>query len=194
VDPFDALRQGTLGGDPEASRALLEALEAPVRRALAGFFLSSADLDDTLQESLVAIMAALPTFRKECSILGFALRIAVHRALSRRRTQQRSRVRETNAWRLESPLAPNVCRPDEDALSLRRRAALAGLVAALPRAQAETLVLRTLFDYSLEDISRTGGVTINTVKTRLRLARGALRRRIQADPDLFEILGDGFGS
>lgn len=61
----------------------------------------------------------------------------------------------------------------------------------LPDEQAETIALRVLLDYSLEETATTMGVPVNTVRSRIRLAREALRRRIDADPETLELLRGG---
>ena len=71
----------------------------------------------------------------------------------------------------------------------RRTELLRGLLETLPPDQAETLSLRTILGYSLEEIAEATGVPQNTVRSRLRLAKEALRARIEANPALAEELG-----
>jgi RNA polymerase sigma-70 factor (ECF subfamily) len=65
----------------------------------------------------------------------------------------------------------------------QRKAMLRRLLEELPENQAETLALRVVLGYSLADVSAATGAPINTVRSRLRLAKEALRRRIEADPE-----------
>jgi RNA polymerase sigma-70 factor (ECF subfamily) len=46
-----------------------------------------------------------------------------------------------------------------------------------------------MLGWSLEEIAQTSGAPVNTVRSRLRLAKEALRRKIVADPVLAEELG-----
>jgi len=76
----------------------------------------------------------------------------------------------------------------EHTMATRRRESLRALLDSLPEAQAETLVLRTILGLSLEETAATTGVPVNTVRSRIRLAREALRARIESDPRLIETL------
>ncbi len=40
----------------------------------------------------------------------------------------------------------------------------------------------------VQEVADATGVPVNTVRSRMRLAKEALRRRIEADPDLLEML------
>ena len=64
----------------------------------------------------------------------------------------------------------------------RRRDLVRTLLREIPDAQAETLVLRMALGYSIEEVSRITTAPVNTVRSRLRLAKEALRGRIDADP------------
>jgi RNA polymerase sigma-70 factor (ECF subfamily) len=66
---------------------------------------------------------------------------------------------------------------------------LRDLLGELPREQMETLALRTLLGCSLEETALSTGVPVNTVRSRVRLAKERLRHRIEADPGLMESLG-----
>jgi RNA polymerase sigma-70 factor (ECF subfamily) len=48
--------------------------------------------------------------------------------------------------------------------------------------------MRVVLGWSLEEIAAHTRVPVNTVRSRLRLAKEAMRRRIEADSDLVEAL------
>ena len=48
----------------------------------------------------------------------------------------------------------------------------------LPSPQAEALVMRVVFGYSVEEIAAEANAPVNTVRSRLLLAKAALRRRL----------------
>ncbi|MDB4983304.1 MAG: polymerase sigma factor RpoE, partial [Myxococcales bacterium] len=54
--------------------------------------------------------------------------------------------------------------------------------------QAEALALRAVTGMSIEKIAEVSDCPANTVRSRLRLAKEALRRRIAADPRMRECL------
>ena len=49
--------------------------------------------------------------------------------------------------------------------------------------------MRVVMGWTLEEVSRATGAPINTVRSRVRLAKEALRRRIEAAPELGELKG-----
>jgi RNA polymerase sigma-70 factor (ECF subfamily) len=70
-------------------------------------------------------------------------------------------------------------------------ALLRGLLEIIPQEQAEALALRTMLGWSLQEIAAASAVPLNTVRSRLRLAKEALRSKIEADSSLAEALGVG---
>jgi RNA polymerase sigma-70 factor (ECF subfamily) len=61
-------------------------------------------------------------------------------------------------------------------------------LADLPSEQAEALAMRVVLGWSLKEIAVYGSVPLNTVRSRLRLAKEALRRRIELAPHLASAL------
>jgi RNA polymerase sigma-70 factor (ECF subfamily) len=170
-------------GDPGAARSLLEAVTPAVRtvvqRALGR---NHPDASDLLQDSLLGFVRALDLFRGECSVVHYARRIALWRVLEeqkRRQTQKRApeSLAHDDPERAQSP-AP----VDPDALDARARALLRELMYTLRPEQAEALALRHVLDYSVDEIAEATGTLANTVRSRLRLAKQALRARIETDP------------
>lgn len=180
-----SLSNAALAGDAQATRRLLEGLASPllgVVRAVLGR--GSPDVEDVLQESLLAVMKALQTFRGESSVLHFARTIALRRALHHRRT----RARRGPEVALDDDLRDAGRSPMDSSLALRRRETFRALLEELNEDQAESLAQRVLFGFSIEEIAETGGIPIGTVKSRLRLAKAALKHRIEGDPALLELL------
>jgi len=74
-------------------------------------------------------------------------------------------------------------------LASRRRGVLRRLCDELPSPQSEALVLHCVLGMTVEEVASAAGCPRNTVKSRLRLAKEALRERIQSDSALEEMLG-----
>lgn len=170
-------------GDREAARSLLSAVapavHAVVRRALGP---SHPDLDDLAQESLVGFMRALDGFRGECSVLHFARRISLFRVIEeqkRNRAQKRGTDRRSYC---DPDAAPTEARTHADTVDAQHRELLNELLAGLRPEQAEAFAMRHLLDYSVEEIAEAANVPANTIRSRLRLAKEALRARIEAEP------------
>lgn len=171
------------------SRAVVEALvreTAPamlrvVRRVLGP---SHPDVDDVFQEAAAAFARAVVRFRGESSIVHFACRVALLTALAARRRNRsipaassRDRVALEDAAGLTDAQAS----PYEALLAERRREVLRRLLDELPSAQAEALALHCMEGLMLEEIAAASGCSINTVKSRLRLAKRALREAFAAN-------------
>lgn len=182
---LEQLAQAASNGDAAATRAVLEAV-APAMLAAIGAVLGHGDRDreDVLQDALVGVVQGLGSFRGESSFLHFARSIALRRALD----QRRKRARRTPEVVLdEEPLDEGSASPAGDAVIARRRVAFRALLAELRPEQAEAFAERVLFGSSIEEIALSTGARVDTVKSRLRLAKAALRARIANDPILLEL-------
>jgi len=144
----------------------------------------SSDVDDVAQQSLIALIQALPAFRGECEPAGYACRIALRTALAARKRASIARARRDSATDADTLASTPL---DEGAN--RRTELLRTLLDELPTEQAEALSMRTVLGWSLEEISAASGAPVNTIRSRLRLAKEAMRKKIDADPALAEELG-----
>src|SRR5207248_4801237 len=70
----------------------------------------------------------------------------------------------------------------------RRRQVVRELLDELPPEQAETFALRVALGFSLPEVAAATGAPLNTVRSRIRLAKASLKRRIEKDPQLCELL------
>ena len=185
-----SLVRRAVAGDRKATRSLLGAVGPAMLRAIRKVLARSThEVEDVAQEAMEALIKALPSFRGECPVLHFARRIAVLTALANRR-----RLDLRAQWAADMPQEPApegvAAEPSPaDALVLRgRREALEALLDELPANQAEVLVLHTALGFTIDEIAGATGRPAETIRSRLRLAKQALRDRIQADPELSEIL------
>jgi RNA polymerase sigma-70 factor (ECF subfamily) len=178
------LARAASGGDVRATRRLLEVVAPRVARAIRAVMgASHPDADDATQLTLIGFIQALPSFRGECDPAQFAARIAVRTAGAVRRRARARSVSHDDSVDLEGMEAP----PNEVAAA-RRRGLIRRLLDELPEEQAEALALRIMLGWSLKEIAGSTGAPLNTVRSRLRLAKEALRRRIADSPALAEAL------
>jgi RNA polymerase sigma-70 factor (ECF subfamily) len=175
-------------GDSVATGKLLRALAprlARVVRAVLGA--AHPDLDDAVQHALIGFVQALPAFRGDCDPLGYASVIAVRAALAvRKRTRTDYARRDDDAEADAMPAGK--ASPSDEAAAQKRKAILRELLASLPTEQAEALAMRVVLGWSLDEIAKQSGAPLNTVRSRLRLAKEGLKRRIEADHALLEAL------
>ena len=175
ADPthLDALAREALAQDPEAVRRFLLAIAPAIWRACRGVMGSRhTDLEDTIQECFVDVTRGLPSYRFEGSLLGFVTKIAVRRALAhRRRSVERLRnLQLLDDLNDEAPVA------DGNVGEIERAEVMRDLIRRLRPIQAETLVMRVVLGFTVEEIALATEVSANTVKTRLRLGKNSLRK------------------
>ena len=94
------------------------------------------------------------------------------------------------AARAAEPEQPPAAASDDPELDLQRRrrlAAMRSLLRELPIEQAEAFAMRCLLGDSLPEIAAASGANLNTLRSRIRLARTALLRRIHDDATLQEL-------
>ncbi len=183
----ETLARLAAAGDAAATAELLRLVAPAMFRVVRGVMgPRSADADDALQQALISLIHALPAFSGECEPAGYACRIAFRVALALRKRGQRF---ELERERMLADCMHDAAPPAIPLEAQRRTALLRGLLDELPPEQAEALAMRTILGWSREEIARVSGVPLNTVRSRLRLAKEALRRKIEADPALAEELG-----
>jgi RNA polymerase sigma-70 factor (ECF subfamily) len=175
---LDDLARRAREGDVRATRGLLLEVAPVVRRTCTGVMRGAhADLEDTIQESLVLLLRALPSYRFDGSVLHYARRIAFRASLYHRRRSCRWRDR----FRLTGDVDESLCstRPFAEDASTQEYRELTRVLHKLPPEQAEALMLRVVHDLSMNEIATLCDVPLNTVKTRLRRGKTALRRHLQ---------------
>ena len=143
------------------------------------------DVDDLAQEALVGLVKALPHFEFRSSIGHYAGRIAARTAIAgRRRARAAGRMDEAALAIIADTTTKQ---PYRQLVVERRRAMVRMLLDELPEAQSEALAMRACLGLSMEEIAEATDTPINTVYSRLRLAKAALRARIEHDPVLADL-------
>ncbi len=133
--------------------------------------------EDLLQEILLAIWKALPSFRGDCSEKTFALRVAHNRCLTH--VWKRGKLPQSEA---DFPQVPDPRKnPETMAIDTRRRESLLAAIRALPVNYRQVITL-ALEDLTPAEIAAVLGVTENNVAVRLNRARKALREILEDRP------------
>jgi RNA polymerase sigma-70 factor (ECF subfamily) len=189
-DPLAGLAREAAAQKRDATRRVLVAVGPSMLRVVRTVLGPHAgDAEDVLQEASEGFLGALRSFRGECSVLHFACRVAVFSALAWRRRVTFRTAQMVDAPDLDEGLADAWLSPVELAIAARRREALETLLDELPPPQAEVLVLHCALDFTVDEIAAAVGRPTETVRSRLRLAKRALRERIGGSAELAEILG-----
>lgn len=191
ADPLGHLAKLAREGDTGAQRTLLVSLGPALLKVIRGVLgATNPDVEDALQEAMVAVHLALPGFRGECTTVHFACRIAIQTALNaRRRAGYRLRWTPSHAPEELATLAFDDRSPADLAAAAQRREGLRRLVSELPAPQAEALTLHTVLGYTIEETAAVAAAPVNTVRSRLRNALAKLRLRIESDDSLGEAIG-----
>ena len=190
-DELSGLAHAAAEGDRSATHALLVALAPHLLRTVRSLLgRDNPDAEDVAQEAALVVLGALRGFRGESSVQRFATRTAVLVAMNARRKRAASK-RGGEQTALTTDLDELVAHPDgpEERL-LRQQAAEAvrALLLTLPAPQAEALALHCVGGCTLAEIATATNAPLQTVKSRLRLARRALRLTLDGKPALLELL------
>ncbi|MBN2576238.1 MAG: RNA polymerase sigma factor [Deltaproteobacteria bacterium] len=190
TDELLPLAKAAVAGDEDAAGTLVghlgRSLLAVVRRVLGR---QCPDVDDVTQDAVIAVLDGLASFRGECTVFHFAQRIALLTALT---AQRRIRLRERWTTDADAPTDAVACAsaesPMASAAARLRRALVRDLLGELPDAIAESLGMHYALGYTVDEIAVAAGISPNTVWSRLRLGKQALRRKLAGDPRLAERL------
>ena len=178
-------------GDRSATHALLVALAPHLLRTVRSVLGSDdPDVEDVAQEAALVVLNALPGFRGESSVVRFSTQTAILVAMNARRKRAAAK-RGGGLTALAAGLdeLEALAEGPEEQLARRRAvAAVRALLLSLPAAQAEALGLHCIGGCSLAEIALATRAPLQTVKSRLRLARQALRELLDGKPALLEIL------
>lgn len=178
------LLQRAAAGDALAFEAFVARHEASVFRYLQSLTRNATAAEDALQDAFVAAWRGAATFRGGTSARPWLLTIARH-ALHR---QHRRRSGEPEAFESIDQLGLAADWGVDDSpldrlVRLEDRARLARVLAALPDAERETLVLRDLEGLPGEEVARMTEVSLAAMKSRLHRARLRLAATLREELD-----------
>lgn len=182
------LAREAAAGDSAATSKLLRAV-APKLVAIVRAILGRGhpDVDDAVQQTLIGFVQGLPSFRGDCDPTGYGRVIAVRTAMHVRRRARARDVRSDDSVDMDAMPASRPS-PRELVHARRRKETIRELLEQLPPEQGETFAMRIVLGCSLDEIARHTGVPLNTVRSRLRLAKERLKAKIESDPVLLETL------
>ena len=189
--PIDDAVKAAQAGDADAVRDVVLAcagsILATVRRVVGA---RHPDVEDIAQDAAIHLVAALSSYRGECSLRHFACRVASNRALAARR---HAGYREAWTPAVDPSLLEDFAGPDvedvlDQAVAAQKRTAVRLLLDELPDVQAEALALYFVMGLTAEEIAAATGVGVPAVRGRLRLARQELKSRIEGNDVLSDML------
>lgn len=171
-----ALMQLVAGGDARAQRELLERFSGRVRRMAGLLVPHGTDPDDAAQLSLLEILRSADGFRSATSLEGWVDRITVRTTLRLAR-RERTRRQLLMRWLVPDSL-PWGTRAE---CSQSEPKGLHRFLDKLTPPRRQALILRHVFEYTVDEIAELTGVPTGTVKDRLVAARKQLRHAMTLD-------------
>ena len=177
-DPVLSVVCEAKAGNSDGVRMFLQAIAPWVRRTCRGVLGSSyPDLDDTIQECLFAAVKALRSYRFDGNIRHYVTKISLRIAIAAKRTNA-ARSQRQDLLRQEQPWEGSVAEEwSTDEVDMVR-----GILDHLSEVQSEAVLMRIVLGFSVDEIATMTGVPRNTVKTRLRLGKNALRKGFRRTP------------
>ena len=153
-------------GEAGAFEALYHRHRDFVHRVALRFSASREDALDVLQDAFLHLLSRFPGFELTARLTTYLYPVVRHLARDRRLRRRPANapleaLPEGAAW---DPPSPEAAREE-----------LAAVLAVLPEAQRETLLLRFAEDLELADIAAAMAVPVGTVKSRLHHALAHLR-------------------
>jgi RNA polymerase sigma-70 factor (ECF subfamily) len=161
--------------DPAALDELVLRVSPPLLRYFSGSRFGRNEAEDMLQDCWIRIHRSRHTYRSSEPVMPWIYAIARHTRLDAYRKRKRLESREVLVASVPDVL--HQTEPQE----LRERDEFDRLVASLPDAQREVIVMLKVSGMSLEEVANATSSTIGAVKQKAHRAYTALRRALEKD-------------
>jgi RNA polymerase sigma factor (sigma-70 family) len=174
-DPDEALMARYARGDVRAFETLYQRHEMRVWRYLYRSVCNHATADELLQEVWFAVIRSATSYIATARFTTWLFTLAHHQLVDRYRRTKGQHSHEA----LDEISADPIDEPSRRAESGQHADALIAAVEQLPEEQRHAFLLHAEGEMSLEEIAVATGANYETVKSRLRYARGRLRLLLQ---------------
>lgn len=194
--PDEALMRAYQAGDVAAFESLYARYERRVFAFVLRFVGDRALAEELFQETFARAVAAAPRWKPRAPFAAWIFRIARNLCLDHVKAHGRRRTVSLDRTGDDPPEAPEPAAggasPDAEVFRRRTVARLEAAILDLEPAQREVLLLRERAGLSFEEISETTGMSVSTLKSRMRYALGHLRKALEGTGfDRAEALDDG---
>lgn len=168
--PVDPRLAAARAGDRAATEALLTELLPRMRNLVRYLIRGDQEVDDIVQEALLAVVRGLSGFRGEGTLQSWVDRIVARTTFAFLRRHRRHDA-ATDAF--TEPEELGVTEPLADRYAARRRAVR--LLDQLPDEQRHALVLHHVLGMTVGEIAEQLETPVETVRSRMRLGKNRLR-------------------
>ena len=189
-DELAELASAVIAGDARALRAFLNALVPHLLR-VSRRVLGAAHpfVEDVAHDAAYTVVGQLAEYRGEGTLLSYSRRVALLTAMNmRRRDQAQKRARLREGTDAENVLADDPD-PEQRAASASLAPLLRQMLDTLPEPLAEAFGLNVMLGYTVQEIAALSSAPVETVRSRLRLAKQRLRARALEHPALRDLVG-----
>ncbi|MBQ6715922.1 MAG: sigma-70 family RNA polymerase sigma factor [Clostridia bacterium] len=182
----DRLVNLALDGDSRAFEILMEKHEAKMYAVALRMCKNREDAQDCLQDAMLRIYKALPSFKGQSSFSTWAYRITMNTCLDDLR---RKKVRQAQS--LDQMLEIGWSPVDENNSTERHienselKRNLSKAIQTLPEEMRAAVVLRDVQGFSYEEIASILSTNVGTVKSRISRGREKLREILSKNQELF---------
>ena len=186
--PPTAATEGVLvarckAGDHAAFAELIQQGYPMARRAILSIACNAADVEDVMQDTVIAAFKGLRSFNERCKFSTWLTRIAINNSLMLlRRRKRRSEIsfdadiEETHS---EIPqLVDNTIGAEQSLIQEQSSKIVRKAVGALPSTLREYVELRCLQDLPSREVASSLGISLTAGKARLFQARRRLARSL----------------
>ena len=160
------------GADAAALDELVRRVSPLLLRYFIGSRMSREDADDLLQDCWIKIHRSRHTYRPSEPVIPWIYAIARHTRLDAHRKQRRMEAREVLVANVPEGLHQTAPEAAQEESGFDR------MIAGLPEAQRETLVMLKVAGMSLEEVARATSSTVGAVKQRVHRAYETLRQAL----------------
>ncbi len=152
------------------------------------------DAEEVAQETLLKVWEHFDELREPEHVKAWVFQIARNVCLTRRRRSEYAPNEELSIDKVpaewQGGLADRRSLPEDVTYQHELRKLLARVIHGLPEKYRSVVVMRDLEEMSIEETAGILGVNESVVKTRLKRARGLLKKKLEAEGILSLSVGD----
>ncbi len=172
----DQMEAVACSGDREAYAAIFRTFSPRIRAYLMRLGAEPAHADELTQETMVTVWRRAQTFdRRQAAVATWLFTIARNKRIDALRRERRPEFDPNDPALAPAPETP----PDVQVDQAQRQARVQAAIRTLPPQQADLLRAAFIDGQSHREIAEKTGIPLGTVKSRLRLAMGHMRKHLR---------------
>jgi RNA polymerase sigma-70 factor (ECF subfamily) len=177
MEPSDSeLMKLVCAGDGDAFAVIVARYKDPLVNYLTHLVRSRERAEDVAQEAFVRLFRNADRYREHEKVAPYLYKIATNHTISEMRREKR--------WRLLLPrfdagISRHTPSPDADLMTDEVQRKVSAAMEQVPLKFRAPLTLYEIEEWSYDDIARSLGCRVGTVKSRIHRARELMRRQLQ---------------